>query len=141
MEKIAGPGNLFAIFKIIRYMPYIAIGLLIIMIALWIVFGIKKLRWTKTMAIILTVLVVITGLLSFTPYIIGAITGKQFPMRGFPDSKDFPAGDKEKFRNFRDRQDDVQEKKKSGLDMETNFQFVEVSGEITGGGLRFCYES
>ena len=59
------------------------------MIAFWVVFGIKKLRWAKILAIVLTVLVVITGLLSFTPYIMGAITGRQIPFRGFPDGGDF----------------------------------------------------
>jgi hypothetical protein len=126
MEQIARPEGLFAIFKVIQYIPYIAIGLLLIMIAMWIVFGIKKLRWAKIMAIMLTMLVVITGLLSFTPYIMGAITGRQLPMGGIFRNKDFPAGDREQFQDFRERQDN----KKSGLDIETNFQFVEVNGEF-----------
>ncbi len=126
MEKIAGPGGFFIIFKFIQYIPYIVIGLLIIMIVFWVVFGIKKFRWARTLAIILTVLVVITGLLSFTPYIMGAIMGKQIPMRGFFGGKDFPAGGREQFRDYRDRQ----EKKESGLDTETKFQFAEVNGEI-----------
>lgn len=130
MELAAKPGGLFALFKIIQYIPYIAIGLLIVMIVFWIVFGIKKFRWAKTLAVILTVLVVITSLLFFSPYLIGAIMGKQIPFKGFPGSKDFPAGDGEKFRDYRDRQEDNQEKKKSGLDIDANFQIAEVNGEV-----------
>lgn len=129
MEKIAGPGGLFAIFKFIQYIPYIAIGILIIMIVFWVIFGIKKFRWVKILAVISTVLVVITSLLFFSPYLIGAIMGKQIPMRGFFGTK-YPAGGKEQFRDYRDRQDDKQEKKESGLDIETKFKFVEVTGEI-----------
>ncbi len=130
MEQIGRPGGLFALFKIIQYIPYIAIGLLIIMIVFWVIFGIKKFRWAKTLAVILTVLLVMTSLLFFSPYLIGAITGKQVPMRGFSGNRDFPAGGKEKFRDFRDRQDDEQEKKESGLDIETKVQYAEVNGEI-----------
>ena len=130
MEQIARPGGLFAIFRVIQYIPYIAIGLLIIMIAFWVIFGIKKFRWAKTLAITLTILVVITSLLFFSPYLIGAIMGKQIPMRGFFGGKDFPAGDKEQFKDYRDRQEDKQEKEKSGLDIETKFHFAQVNGEI-----------
>jgi len=130
MEQIGKPGGLFAIFKFIQYIPYVVIGLLIIMIVFWIIFGIKKFRWAKTLAIILTILAVISSLLIFTPYIMGAITGKEIPLREFFGNKDFPAGSKEKFRDFRDRQEDEQEKKESGLDIETKFQYAEVNGEI-----------
>ncbi len=138
MEKIAGPGGSFAIFRFIQYMPYIAIGLLIIMIVFWVIFGVKKLKWAKTMAVISTVFVAITSLLFFSPYLIGAMTGKQIPMRGIFGTKEFPADDKEQFRDFRDRQDDKrkdkqgyeQEKEKSGLDIETKFQFIEADREI-----------
>ena len=84
------------------------------MIAFWIVFGIKKLRWAKTLAIILTVLVVITGLLSFSPYIMGAVTGRQIPMGRFPGNGEFNPGDREQFRDFREEQ----EKKNSGMDID-----------------------
>lgn len=73
------PGNFFIIFRAVQYLPYIAIGLLVAAVAIWIVFGIKKFKWAKTLAIVLTVLVVITGLLSFTPYILGGFRGGQFP--------------------------------------------------------------
>ncbi len=56
--------------------------------------------------------------------------GKQIPMREFFGNKDFPAGGKEKFRDFRDRQEEEQEKKESGLGIKTNFQYAEVNGEI-----------
>ena len=73
------PGNFFIIFRAMQYIPYIAIGLLVATIAIWIVFGIKKLKWAKTLAIVLTILVIITGLLSFIPYIFRGFRGGQFP--------------------------------------------------------------
>lgn len=137
MEKIGRPGGLFAIFKFIQYIPYIVIGLLIVVIVFWVIFGIKKFRWAKTLAVISTVLVVVTSLLFFSPYLIGAIMGKQVPIRGFFEIKD-PAAGKEQFRDYRDRQNDKredkqkyeEEKKESGLDIETRFHFVKVNGKI-----------
>ncbi|MCJ7665938.1 MAG: hypothetical protein MUO59_04295 [Actinobacteria bacterium] len=126
MERIGNPGGLFAIFRVIQYIPYIAIGLMVMMIALWIVFGIKKLRWAKILAIILTVLVVITGLLGFTPYIIGAVTGRQSPMRGFTGGRDFPAGDRERFKDFRERH----ENENSGLDIDDYGPSVDFVNEL-----------
>jgi len=126
MEQISRPIGIFAIFRVIQYIPYLAIGLLVMMIVLWVVFGIKKLRWAKTLAIILTVLVVITGLLSFAPYIMGAITGRQLPMGGFQRNGEFPAGDREQFHNFRENQ----EKKKSGLDIDIYGPLVDFANEI-----------
>jgi hypothetical protein len=107
MEQVAKPQGFIVLFKFLRYtqyMPYIAIGLLLVAIAIWIVFAKKKFKWAKVLAIILTVLVVITGVLSFTPQIMSAITGRQFRMEG-PGSMDFPTGDGEKLRDFRDRED------------------------------------
>ena len=135
MEKIGRPEGLFAIFKFIQYIPYIVIGLLIIMIVFWVIFGIKKFRWAKTLAIILTILAVISSLLIFTPYIIGTITGKEISLREFFSNKDFPRGGKDQFRDYRDREEDKQdkldkqEKKESELNIETNLQFIEVNGE------------
>jgi hypothetical protein len=130
MEKIGGPGGLFGIFRFIQYMPYVVIGILIVMVVFWVIFGIKKFKWAKTLAIILTILAVISSLLIFTPYIIGTIAGKEISLREFFGNKDFPRSGKDQFRDFRDRQDDEREKKKSGLDIETNFQLAEVNGEI-----------
>ena len=130
MERIAKPGGLFALFRIVQYIPYIAIGLLIIMIVFWVIFGIKKFKWAKTLAITLTVLVVITSLLSFYPYLIGSIIGKRNPMKRFFGSKDYPAGGKEQFRDYRDRQEDKQEKKKSGLDIDICRPSVDFANEV-----------
>ncbi len=137
MEKVGRGEGVFALFKIIPYITYIAIVLLIAMIAIWIVFGIKKYRWAKTLAITLTVLAIITSLLLFTPYLMGARSGKKIPVNFFFGIKR-PIDDKEKFRDFRDREKDKledkqeyeKEKKESGLDIETNFQFVELNGEF-----------
>jgi hypothetical protein len=126
MEQIARPGGLFTIFRVIQYIPYIAIGLLVVMMVFWIVFGIKKLRWTKVLAIILTVLVVISALLTFTPYILGTIMGRQIPIGGFFQNKDFPAGDREQFRDFRERK----EIKRSGLDIDINKSLVDLENEV-----------
>ena len=107
MEQIARPQGFFMLFRFfgfIQYVPYIAIGLLAAAIVIWIIFARKKLRWAKILAIVLTVLVVITGILSFTPQIMSAVTGRQFPMGG-PGGMDFPTGDGEQFRDFRDRED------------------------------------
>ncbi len=140
MERIARSGGLISLFKIIQYIPYIVIGLLVVMVVFWVIFGTKKLKWAKTLAIILTILVVISSLLIFTPYIMGAIIGKDIPLSGFFSNKDSPRSGKEQFRDYRDRMKDKQEdkkeeldkqeKKESGLDIETNFQFVEVNGEF-----------
>jgi uncharacterized membrane protein len=137
MEKVGRADGVFALFKIIPYITYIAIVLLIAMIAIWIVFGIKKYKWARTLAITLTVLAIITSLLLFTPYLIGARSGKKIPVNFFFGIKR-PIDDKEKFRDYRDREKDKledkqeyeKEKKESGLDIETNFQFVELNGEF-----------
>ena len=65
-----GPGNFIIIFRALQFFPYIAAGLLVLSIAIWIIFAIKKFRWAKILAITLTVLVLITGLLSFAPFLL-----------------------------------------------------------------------
>ncbi len=142
MEKVGRADGAFALFKIIPYITYIAIALLLAMIVIWIIFGIKKYRWARALAITLTVLAVITSLLLFAPYLIGARSGKKIPINfffGIQRSID----DKEKFKDYRDREKDkgdydkekeIEEKKSgksSGLDIETNFQFPEVNGEFS----------
>ena len=109
METVPRPGGLFVIFRFVQFMPYVAIALLVVMIALWIVFGIKKLRWAKISAIVITVLVVISAVLTFTPFIMGRTIMGRFPGGEFPQGSpgEFPDGDGEgQFRDFRDRQDD-----------------------------------
>ena len=64
MQQMGRPGGFFLLFGILRFLPYIAIGLLVIAVVIWIVFGIKKFRWAKILAIVLTVFVVIFGTLS-----------------------------------------------------------------------------
>lgn len=125
MEKVGRAGGIFVLSKIIPYITYIAIVLLIAMIAIWIVFGIKKYRWAKTLAITLTVLAVITSLLLFSPYLIGARSGKRIPIEFYFSFKG-PVGEKEKFKDYRDREKDKEEKnqekengeKESGLDID-----------------------
>ena len=137
MEKAGRGEGIFILFKIIPYITYIAILLLITMIAIWIVFGIKKYKWAKTLAITLTVLTLITSLLLFFPYLIGTRSGKKIPVNFFFGNKK-PIDGKEKFKDYRDREKDNKEDKKeiekkkeeSGLDIETNFQFAEVNGEF-----------
>ena len=67
MEMIMRPGRFFILFQLIRYLPYIAIGLLVITIAIWVIVGVKKFRWAKILAIILTVIVFFSGLCSLAP--------------------------------------------------------------------------
>ncbi|OFW53850.1 MAG: hypothetical protein A2163_01015 [Actinobacteria bacterium RBG_13_35_12] len=82
VEDIFRPDDFFIIFGLIRYLPYIAIGLLVITAAIWVVFGIKKLRWAKILAITLTVLVVITGALSLGTFFLGRRFMGEFPPNG-----------------------------------------------------------
>ena len=91
-NQLTRPNGLFIIFRLLNYMPYVAIGILIIAVAIWIIFGIKKFRWAKITAIVLTVLVVITGLLSLGTLFLGRFKG------GFP-------GDRIQIRRFEDRRD------------------------------------
>ena len=86
-----GQNGLFIFFRALNFLPYIAIGLLIIVVAIWIIFGIKKLRWAKILAIVLTVLVVIIGGLSLGTFLLG----RRF-MGGSP-----PEG--EQFQRFEER--------------------------------------
>ena len=141
MDKLDKAGGILVLFRIVPYITYIAIVLLIAMIAVWIVFSIKKSRWARTIAVTLTVLVVIAVLLLFTPYLIGARSGKKIPINYFFGIKG-PVDNKEKFKDYRDREKDkgdydkekeIEKKKseeKSGLDIETNFKFLEVDGEF-----------
>ena len=100
-NQLMGQNGLFIIFRSLNFMPYIAIGLLIIVVAIWIIFGIKKLRWAKILAIILTVLVVITGGLSLGTFFLG----RRF-MGGSP-----PEG--EQFQRFEERENGEIEEKDS----------------------------
>jgi energy-coupling factor transporter transmembrane protein EcfT len=73
MQENGGPpGGFFFLFGILRFLPYIAIGLLVIAIAIWIVFALKKLKWAKIVAIVFTVLTVIFGSLS----VVSIFTGR-----------------------------------------------------------------
>jgi energy-coupling factor transporter transmembrane protein EcfT len=112
MEKVGRAGGILALFKIIPYLTYIVILLLIAMIAIWIVFGIKKYRWARTWAITLTVLVVITSLLLFIPYFIAAASGKQIPLKDYFGFKSFSLRDKQEFKDYRDRVKDKDENNK-----------------------------
>ena len=93
------PGGFFLIFGILRYLPYIAIGLLVIAVVIWIVFGIKKFRWAKILATVLTVFVVIFGALS----LLSIFIGRNMPggMIGPPNGnrQDFQRPDDQNFNN------------------------------------------
>lgn len=92
METFIRPGGFFIIFQLIRYLPYIAIGLLAAAILIWVIFGVKKFRWAKILAIILTVVVFLTGFCSLAPF---ALRG--FPGGGFPhDQGQFREWEEEK---------------------------------------------
>lgn len=142
MEKAGRAGGIFGLFQVIPYLTIIVILILVAMIVIWVVFGIKKYRWARTLAITLTVLAVIMSLILFTPYYIAAMNGKKIPLKNYFGFKSFSSTDKQNFKDFRDRAEDkddydkekeIEEKKseeKSGLDIETNFQFVELNGEF-----------
>ena len=87
MQQMGRPGGFFLLSGILRFLPYIAIGLLISVVVIWIVFGIKKFRWTKILAIVLTVLVVIFGALSvFSIFLGGNLSRNRI---GPPDGQNF----------------------------------------------------
>lgn len=90
MQQMGRPGGFFLLFGILRFLPYIAIGLLVIAVVIWIVFGIKKFRWTKILAIVLTVFVVIFGALSMFSIFLGRnMTRNRI---GPPDGQNFNNG-------------------------------------------------
>ncbi|GAH55215.1 unnamed protein product [marine sediment metagenome] len=91
MQPIIRPGGFFLIFGLLKCLPYIAIGLLVVAVVIWVIFGIKKYKWSKILAIVLTVLVLITGLCSLGTLALGRFRG------GFPQ-------DGVKFRIFEDRE-------------------------------------
>jgi len=88
-QQFGRPGGIFTIFRILPYLQYflyIAIGLLIISIVLWVIFAKKKLRWAKVLAIILTILVVVTGALGAVSLLPGMnMQQRGFQERGIPD--------------------------------------------------------
>ncbi len=93
-QQLIRPEGFFIILRFFRSMqfaPYIAIGLLVLAIALWIVFGKKKFRWAKIIAIILTVLLIIAAIISLIPFI---FTRNLSP--GFQGDRQPPA-EREKF--------------------------------------------
>jgi len=92
MEQQFGGGNsgLFMIFRILPYLKYflyIAIGLLVIAIVIWVIFAKKRARWAKVLAIILTILVIITGI----PGAASFFFGMNMQQRGFQD-REMPDG-------------------------------------------------
>jgi hypothetical protein len=64
MQQSGRPGGFFLLFGLIRFIPYIAIAFLIIAIAMWVIFGIKKYRWAKITGITITVFAIIFGAFS-----------------------------------------------------------------------------
>jgi hypothetical protein len=64
MQQSGRPGGFFILFGLIRFIPYIALALLIIAIVMWVVFGIKKYRWAKITGIAMTVFAIIFGAFS-----------------------------------------------------------------------------
>lgn len=106
-------------FSILRYMqyldyaPYIAISLFAAAIIFWIVFKIMRTRWSKTIAIVLTVLTIIAGILSFIPYVLEDYMGGQFPGGGDSPFQDMTPEEREQF--FEDRQ----ESQSSGIEIDS----------------------
>ncbi len=92
MEMIIRPGGFFIMFQLIRYLPYIAIGSLIAAIVIWVIFGVKKFRWAKILAIILTVIVFFTGLASLAPFVFRGLARGHLPN----DQGQFREWDREK---------------------------------------------
>lgn len=106
-----GQNGLFIFLRVFNFMPYIAIGLLVIVLAIWIIFGIKKFRWAKILAIVLTILVLITGGLSL---------GTLFLSRRF--MREFPS-DGEQFRRFEEKENN-EIKENGSVRLTENMQLV-----------------
>jgi hypothetical protein len=116
-QQLGRPGGIFMIFRILMYLqyfPYIAIGLLVIAIVTWIIFAKKKLRWAKILAIILTVLVVITGALGTASLFFGRNLQQEiFPQRDFPEGGFQRDGER-----LRNKQNYKPDNESSSLEME-----------------------
>ena len=97
MEMMMRPGGFFVLFQVMRYLPYIAIGLLVIAVGIWVIFGIKKYRWAKIVAIILTVIIIFTGLFSLVPFAFRGMRGGFFPR----DQQQFRKWDEEESKDAR----------------------------------------
>jgi len=121
MQQMGRPGGFFFLFGILRFFPYIAIGLLVIAIAIWIVFGIKKLRWAKILAIVLTVFVIIFGALSIYSILSGgALMGNRM---GPPDGnqQQFQPPDDQNFNN---------EQSQNGVGANISFDEYKVNNKV-----------
>ena len=107
MQQMGRPGGFFLLFGILNFLPYIATGLLVIAIVIWIVFGIKKFRWAKILATVLTVFVMILGVLSVFSFFLGRNIpgGRMGPPNG--NQREFQQPDNQNFNN-RPPQDGVQ---------------------------------
>ena len=103
-----GPGavgiiEIIFLFRIMRFLPYIAGGLLIVAIAILIIFGIKKFRWVKIATIVLAVVSIVIGFLGFLPIVFQKnlterIPGDRLPLEerpsdNGPDRKDASLGE------------------------------------------------
>lgn len=78
MQQGGRPGGFFLLFGLIRFIPYIAIALLVIAIAMWVIFGVKKYRWAKITGITITVFALIFGAIS----IFSLSAGRLMPGQG-----------------------------------------------------------
>jgi energy-coupling factor transporter transmembrane protein EcfT len=108
MQQMGRPGGFFFLFGILRFLPYIAISLLVIAIAIWIVFGIKKFRWAKILAIVLTVFVVLFGSLSiFTIFLGRNMPQNRMGPQDGGNRQDFQPPDDQNFNNGQP-QDNIQ---------------------------------
>ncbi len=85
---VTRPDNFSFVFKLLGFMPYITIAVLIVAVVIWVVFGVKKLRWAKMLAIALTVITVIAAISSLGGIFIAGNRGK--------DTRDM-----ERFENFK----------------------------------------
>ena len=121
-QRFVRPEGFYIIFRFLRYLqytPYIAIGLFVIAIVIWIIFAKKKLRWAKILAIILTVLVVITGIMSTALLFFG----RNLPQGDFPG--DFPErGFQRDGERLRNKQNYNPDNESSSLEMELDSTIV-----------------
>lgn len=124
MNQVVRPGGFLMIFRFLRflqYAPYMTIGFLVIAIAIWIVFAKKKLKWAKILAIVLTILAVVAGILSLATFFFG---------RNLPQG-DFPGDFKGDRQNFQDRRDVNQDQNNQRLEIKFDNYTDNINNFIT----------
>jgi len=74
MDKFRIAENSIILRQIIDNLIYVIIGIFVIPVVLWIIYGIKKFKWAKTTAITLTVVAVIIAIIFSSRFLFPRLT-------------------------------------------------------------------